>query len=83
MLEGPFLLGNKLRCGLDRLIHLDVPESVAWQRLRGRDARGRGPGALDFAQEVLFPQQRALERRAPPRASAELVLDGTNPLGHE
>lgn len=83
VLEGPFLLGNKLRCGLDRLIHLDVPENTAWQRLRGRDARGRGPGALDFAQETLFPQQHALERRAPPRASAELVLDGTNPLGHE
>lgn len=83
VLDAPFLLGNKLRCGLDRLIHLDVPENVAWQRLRGRDARGKGPGALEFARDTLFPLQHALERRAPPRASAELVLDGTNPLGHD
>lgn len=83
VLEGPFLLGNKLRCGLDRLIHLDVPENVAWQRLRGRAVRGKGPAALEHARDTLFPHQHALERRAPPRASAELVLDGTNPLGHE
>lgn len=83
LLEGPYLLGAKLRTGLDRLIHLDLPETVSWRRLQGRDGRGTGSPALDHARETALPLQRALERRFPPRASADLVLDGTNPLGAE
>jgi phosphoglycolate phosphatase len=81
VLEGAALLGSRLRTGLDRLIHLDLPETVGWRRLRGRDGRGDDPTALPRALEERLSVQRALERRFPPRASADLVLDGTNPLG--
>lgn len=79
VLEGPALLGSRLRTGLDRLIHLDLPERVAWQRLRGRD----GVAAATRTLERLLPLQRALEERFPPRVAADLVLDGTNPFGAE
>lgn len=81
LLEGPFLLGAKLRAGLDRLIHLDLPEAVSWRRLRGREGRRGGALAVASALEVALPLQRALEQRFPPRATADLVLDGTNLLG--
>lgn len=79
LLEGPYLLGAKLRTGLERLIHLDLPETVAWRRLRGRQRGELNPEPLREA----FAQQRVLERTFPPRACADLVLDGTNPLGSE
>jgi phosphoglycolate phosphatase len=81
VLEGSFLLGAKLRTGLDRLIHLDLPETVSWRRLHGREGRRGGSLAVASALETALPLQRALEQRFPPRATADLVLDGTNPLG--
>jgi phosphoglycolate phosphatase len=84
VLEGAELLGAKLRTGLDRLIHLDLPENVSWRRLAGRE-RGRdgsaGPAELSTATRTALARQRLLERRFPPRVAADLVLDGTNPLG--
>jgi phosphoglycolate phosphatase len=77
VLEGGALLGARLHTGLDRLIHLDLPERVSWQRLQGRDGPERA--RADLAERL--PAQRALEQRFPPRAAADLVLDGTNPLG--
>ena len=86
VLEGAELLGAKLRTGLDRLIHLDLPENVSWRRLAGRE-RGRsheeGFGGLSPATRGALARQRLLERRFPPRAAADLVLDGTNPLGSD
>jgi len=81
VLEGPYLLGAKRRLSLDRLIQLEVPEAVCWRRLQGRDARFRGPGALDGARDLGFPLQRELERRFPPAKNADLVLQAGNPLG--
>ncbi|HEX6884165.1 MAG TPA: HAD hydrolase-like protein [Planctomycetota bacterium] len=83
VLEGAELLGAKLRTGLDRLIHLDLPENVAWRRLAGR-ARGPEGGerlAVPPSAREALARQRVLERRYPPRVAADLVLDGTNPLG--
>jgi phosphoglycolate phosphatase len=81
-LEGAFLLGSKLRTGLDRLIHLALPENVSWRRVHGRDCQQPGSAAAVPAQlEKAFLLQRALEQRFPPRLAADLVLDGTNPLG--
>lgn len=77
VLDGPLLLGARLRTGLDRVIHLELPERLGWQRLRGRD----GAAAATRTLERLLPLQRALEQRFPPRVAADLVLDGTNPLG--
>ncbi len=80
-LEGAFLLGSKLRTGLDRLIHLALPETVSWRRVHGRDGRHPGSAAVSAELENAFLLQRALEQRFPPRVAADLVLDGTNPLG--
>lgn len=83
-LEGAFLLGSKLRTGIDRLIHLALPETVSWRRVHGRDCHHPGSSAAVPAQlEKAFLLQRALEQRFPPRLAADLVLDGTNPLGAE
>jgi phosphoglycolate phosphatase len=81
VLEGPHLLGAKLRTGLDRLIHLDVPETVSWRRVRGRDGRPERSAGTAPALEDAWLVQHALEQRFPPRVAADLVLDGTNPLG--
>jgi phosphoglycolate phosphatase len=85
VLEGAELLGSKLRTGLDRLIHLDLPENVSWRRQAGRErgrleGEGMGP-RLSSEIRAALARQRALERRFPPRAAADLVLDGTNLLG--
>jgi phosphoglycolate phosphatase len=77
VLEGSELLGAKLLTGLDRLIHLDLPENVGWRR---REGRGRSGPTVDETRRAL-QRQRVLEHRFPPRAAADLVLDGTNPLG--
>jgi phosphoglycolate phosphatase len=79
--EGPFLLGAKLRAGLDRLIHLDLPETVSWRRVHGRDGQHAEAAAVPPTLESALARQRALEQRFPPRVAADLVLDGTNPLG--
>jgi len=81
LLEGPFLLGAKLRAGLDRLIHLDLPETVSWRRVLGREVRPASSAIPPATLEEALSVQRALEQRFPPRVAADLVLDGTNPLG--
>jgi phosphoglycolate phosphatase-like HAD superfamily hydrolase len=81
VLEGDYLLGAKLRTGINRLIHLDVAEVVSWRRARGREVRPEGSQAPTAAVEEALSLQRALEQRFPPRVAADLVLDGTNPLG--
>jgi hypothetical protein len=81
VLEGAALLGARLRTGLDRLIHLDLPETVSWRRLQGRDGHLERPEPLAQALRTRLAEQRALEQRYPPRVSADLVLDGTNALG--
>ncbi len=81
VLEGAALLGARLRTGLDRLIHLDLPETVSWRRLQGRDGHPERPEPLAQALRTRLAGQRALEQRYPPRVSADLVLDGTNALG--
>jgi len=79
-LAGPALLGAKLRLGLDRLILIDVDEPVQKRRLSGR-ARARGAGEPDSVPPA--DCQLELERRYPPEQNADLVLDGSNPLGEE
>jgi phosphoglycolate phosphatase len=81
LLEGAELLGAKLRTGLDRLIHLDLPENVSWRRSEARNRPLGEPAGPSEATRAALLRQRALERRFPPRAAADLVLDGTNPLG--
>jgi phosphoglycolate phosphatase len=81
LLEGPFLLGAKLRTGLHRLIHLDLPENVSWRRVLGREGPAAGSHGAPPLLESALLLQRAHEQRFPPRVAADLVLDGTNPLG--
>jgi hypothetical protein len=83
VLEGSELLGAKLLTGIDRLVHLDLPETVSWRRREGRSRFRPLAEARIHAQETrsALERERALERRFPPRAAADLVLDGTNPLG--
>jgi len=81
VLEGAYLLGAKLRTGLDRLIHLDVPEAVSWRRVRGREVQPVSSDSAAPTLEGTWELQHALEQRFPPRVAADFVLDGTNPLG--
>ena len=83
VLEGAHLLGARLRAGLDRLIHLHISDGEATRRFQGRDGRGGDPAGVSIALEAALAVQRARELRFPPRLSADLVLEGANPLGAE
>jgi len=79
--DGAYLLDPRLRGRFDRILHLDLPEDLQWQRLAGREGRLGGPRALDPAREVFVPGYRAHRARFDAAGLADLVLDARNPLG--
>jgi phosphoglycolate phosphatase len=83
VLHGSFLAHPALRPALDALVHLALDEALCLRRLAGRDARAHGTEALLAVRRHLLPASRAFDAEFPPAAHADLVLDGSNPLGPE
>ncbi len=81
LLEGPFLLDPRLRPYLARIVYLTVPEEVSLRRAAARTAPDGDPGPVLRVRGTLLPAERALEERYDPARHADLVLDGSNPLG--
>ena len=81
VLEGPGLLHPRLRIFCDRLVHLAVPEEVALARAAARARPGLEEEALELLRSRTLPAQRAVDAAFAPEVRADLVLDGSNPLG--
>lgn len=79
--EGAGLLEPELRAHLDRVIHVEVPEELTWRRVLGRPAGAGGSRGLGHVREVQLPAHREHLARHDPLREADLVLDGSNPLG--
>ena len=81
VLEGPWLLHPRLRLALDRVLHVAIPEELALARAAARGEEGGGSEGLARRRDELLPAQRRFERALDPAQRADLVLDGSNPLG--
>jgi phosphoglycolate phosphatase len=80
LLEGPALLHPRLATRLDRVVHVAVDEALALRRVAARDVPLEGAPALERAHRRLATE-RAFDLRYPPADRADLLLDGSNPLG--
>jgi len=81
LLEGPFLLDPRLQRHLDRALYLEVPDEILWRRLQGREGREQSLDALELVRGERLPSLAAHRERYDPGRLADLVLDGSNPLG--
>ncbi len=79
ILEGEFLLHPRLRLGLDRVLQLQVDETLALNRVAARD----GQEALVELRRRGLPLQREFQLAFPPETRADLCLQAGNPLGPE
>lgn len=76
IVEGLFLLDERVRGTLDVVVHLEASEEAILKRVR---ARG-GAVEEDQAREVYLPAQASFAQDHPPRNLADLRVENTNPL---
>ena len=81
LLEGGYLLDPRLRPRLVRVLQLELPEPQLLRRAAARVPVGAGPEGLAALHRRDLPAYRAFSARYPAADHADLVLDGSNPLG--
>ncbi|MEM7310059.1 MAG: HAD family hydrolase [Planctomycetota bacterium] len=81
LLEGPGLLDPRLRGRLKRVLYLDLADELQLRRAAAQVPPGGDPKGLLELHRHGLPAHRALAERYPPAEHADLILDGSNPLG--
>ena len=76
IVEGIFLLDERVRGAIDFAIHLDAREEVLLRRVGTRP----DPGVARLVRDVYLPAHAAFAQSHPPGRLADLVLDNSNPL---
>jgi phosphoglycolate phosphatase-like HAD superfamily hydrolase/dephospho-CoA kinase len=76
IVEGLFLLDERVRRTLDVVVHLEAAEETILRRVRARS----GPLEEARARDRYLPAQEAFADAHPPSSLADLRVDNTNPL---
>jgi uridine kinase len=85
LVEGTYTLDRRLRDFYDERIYIECPEELALERALARDVpRSEDPITASLVwREIHGPAESAYIREQNPRAAADVVVDGLQPMGPE